>query len=116
MNRCLHKDQFKLSNFCTSQNTVSVQPDVGADDGHTHVQPDQPAVVHVQPVYMVDEEPPDVQLSQPVEEEHPVLVQSMLPAVVDVQSVYPVDEEPQHVQPYQPAVVRVQLVYITSPT
>ena len=58
------KDPFRLSNFCTGQNTVLVQP-----------------------VYMV--EPPDVQrnqpAAQPVEEEHPLPVQSMLTAVVDVQ-------------------------------
>ena len=70
-----------LSNFCTSQNTVSVKPDVGADDGDPDVQPDQPALLHVQPVHMVDEEPP----AQLVEEGHSVPVQSMLPAVVDVQ-------------------------------
>ena len=31
LDRCLHKDPFKLSNFCKSQRTPSVQPD-GEDD------------------------------------------------------------------------------------
>ena len=66
-------------------------------------------VYPVQPVYMVDEEPPDVQLiqpaAQPVEEEHTVPVQSMLLAVVDVELVQPFD-----VQPHQPAVVNVKAV------
>ena len=52
MNRCLHNEPFKILH----------KPDVGADDGDPHVQPNQPAIVHVQPVYMVDEEPSDVQL------------------------------------------------------
>ena len=64
MNRCLRKDPFKLSNFCKSQRTASVQPD-GEDDHPAveveslSVQLNHPAVVHLQPVHPADDEPLD---------------------------------------------------------
>jgi hypothetical protein len=47
MNRCLHKDSFKLSNFCTSWHTASVQPggeydQPDGEEGQPDSEDDQP--------------------------------------------------------------------------
>jgi hypothetical protein len=47
MDRCLHKDSFKLSNFCSSRHTASVQHDDEDDqpdgeEGQPDSEDDQP--------------------------------------------------------------------------
>ena len=64
LDRCLHKDPFKLSNFCKSQHTASVLPNgdddqPAVDEESLSVQSNHPAVVHLQPVHPADDEPLD---------------------------------------------------------
>ena len=124
MNRCLHKDPHKLSNFCTIQNTAPPTPVQPDDDEVPHpvqhadhllpLQPDAETAVHVQPD---DEVPHPVQHADHLLPLHPVQpVDHHLPpqpAAGTVIHIQPDDQPHDITSPSQP--VEDQLVQTEPP-